>query len=254
MKHFGLFREEMQNDESDHISWSDNDVDFDPSSITEKNIKPGSYDAPVHEDPKMTHYGHEDSFVQHAATFTPEHLRQIGRYKYRFDTEFNGLIRKNKGDLDKTVKTQAKIGLKPLSVVRSKFDHLDHVTSHVTSSDIAGYRGTEHLDMTKMKPGQRFTDHGYTGISRDPGIARDYSSPETEEDTGHTHIFKVHVPAGSRGYHLDRHDDEKLNPKWHEHEFLLSRGSTFEVTHHSRGEYEGQKYHVVHVKVVGQRS
>ena len=58
------------------------------------------------------------------------------------------------------------------------------------------------------------------------------------------YIFKIHVPKGSKGHYLDH----QHNAHDHEREFLLHRGTTFKVTHHSSDD----DHHFIHVKVVKQ--
>ena len=74
------------------------------------------------------------------------------------------------------------------------------------------------------------------------------SNYDIETDPNHKNsklsVFSIHVPKGTKGHYID-HRKSQFSL---EREFLLHRGTTFKVTHHSVDD----KHHYIHVKVVKQ--
>lgn len=144
---------------------------------------------------------------------------------------------------------------------KEKYDALDKVTSHHTVEDLHVYRGFDPYQSRKglkkifpqdMKPGFTFKDHGYTSTSLNASAPRSHSNGMHEDREEKIYglpktrksIFKIHLPKGTKGHFIDHED----NPYQHEQEFLLHRGSTFKVTHHS----VDNDTHFIHVKLVAQ--
>ncbi|SRR6266550_5896859 len=137
---------------------------------------------------------------------------------------------------------------------------LDAVTDRPMKTAFTAYRGFASFGdrVQHMKPGQTFTDHGYTGTTLSPAAAHYFSG---ETDSGQRHIAKIHIPAGTKGHYLPASSDE--HP--YEKELLLHRGTQFKVLKHTNVEDQStwktasgariggkKKMRVTHLEVVGQ--
>ena len=189
--------------------------------------------------------------AKHRATLSPRQNLAHRMYKSVTDS-FNRPLRDNYDDGSKTIRMGgSSIGLdKPVDPeFRENVDHMDTVTSLPTKEPMIMYRGIgRSVNPSKLKPGDKFTDHGYTGLSRYKHIAALYGTKNGE----HTTIAKVHIPAGSHGHLLDHPDISSSHQ--YEGEYTLRRGNQMEVTKHTThvDPESGAKYHMVHMNLIGQ--
>lgn len=137
---------------------------------------------------------------------------------------------------------------------------MEHVTSTPTTERMNVYRGLDrHSQLHTLAPGDHFVDHGFTGTSLKRSSAHDFGGQHYAGDEGIPHdladhhmLARIHVPAGTKGHYLD------AQPNVHndEHEFLLHRGTKFQVTGHSKSQIQHgnfiHKLHIIHMRVVGQ--
>lgn len=244
-----------------HFSWDQGDLDYEPNpairyepNITEDAGKkmvrdwsnPIRHERHLESDSRGNNSGsilnHTDhlSMSQHALSFKDNHRKSIDYYK-NYSPHVNGPLRTGvyramHGDEE---------GL-------SKHEHapyvkdLDHVTSHVMMNNHVTFRGmTKRYDPVTLRPGDHMTDYGYTGTSHSAGIADDFSHKgPTATGEMKMRMFRIHMPAGTKAYHMDRHE----NDHDHEQETLLHRGTKFRIGDHH--DYYG--HHVVDLHVVSQ--
>lgn len=145
------------------------------------------------------------------------------------------------------------------------YDALDRITGKPTKTDMHVYRGFSDFPVHEMKPGTEFTDHGYTGTSRNVRTATSFSHL-TSGSKPMEHIARIHVPAGTKAHYLDHPTAEQPSGSMHsrENEILLHRGTRFRVMGHSEIDRETARnfvgghsdlalpMRIVHLKVVGQ--
>ena len=133
---------------------------------------------------------------------------------------------------------------------------MDYNTSLKTKEPMTLYRGSTNksFPVFHMEPGTEFTDHGYHSGSLEKGIAHGWGAvnPALGEGNYKT-VAKINIPAGTQGHLLDLPDHEShINE---EGEFVLHRGTTFRVTHHTvHTDAEGRNYHITHMDVIGQHA
>lgn len=206
-----------------------------------KPPKPGQTFSPKLEE----HHKHSDvvdHFYDHSVKVEDRNMtRHIEHYK-EDSYELNGQLRENKGRI--------KAGYGFENFKRG----LDKITSHRTSQDYTVFRGIhtnkdihglvpvikgKPTRFHDMKPGQEFTDHGYTGASLSPTRAQGFSHNSKD-------VFRIHVPKGSMAHYFDAHS----NSHAHEKEMVLHRGSRFRVKGHTQGE-NGE--HIIDLHLVRQR-
>ncbi len=219
---------EEKNDRKDHLSWNNtNDLD-----TTKKKLKE-DLDHPSLSKEQI------DSFHEHRKSFNNQHAHYLGRYKDQ-SSVFNQAHR-----LKSKVKKER---------FKDMTKHMDHITSQKIKHPMEVHRGFgSDFDVTKLKTGSHFTDHGYTGTSLSKHIASGFADgsydPETKKYS--KHLAHIHVPAGAKGHYLDLenhpHSNKSFLGKESEHEFLLHRGTKFKVGHHEKDK-EGN--HIVHLHVV----
>jgi hypothetical protein len=220
-------------DRKDKFSWSDDDVEHHPKKVEEKTF----------EKPEDHHSYGNSSDHQH-----PDHLRQFAAH----DRSIKGVKRESlehyKGSGYRGINRHLRTGVADAwenpHETKKHIKNLDHITSHQTEHPIHVYRGIdhEHSNFHKLKPGDSFTDHGFTSTSHKHGVAKGFTS-STE------HVMKIHLPKGTKAHHLD-HSNGHSNAG--EGEILLHRGTKFHVTHHSKDENSG--VHYVHVTAVSPTS
>lgn len=204
-----------------------------------------------------------DHYKAHHDTLNGADRKYIGSYK-RQSSETNGKLRAKRdprmiGDLKKEIAKSP------------KYKALDKITSHPTKEHMVVYRGydyalsrKDYIPHTKgfgqFKKGFTFKDHGYTGTSLNAETARTHSKgshTEGWDDSPNANnygnrknhkraIFAIHLPKGTKGHYFDHHENEYDS----EQEFVLHRGTSFKVTHHSQDD----DTHFIHVKVVHQES
>lgn len=167
---------------------------------------------------------------------------------------------------------------------------LEKVTGIETPRDMHVFRAVyPSSNIHRLLPGQKFTDHGFTGTSLSHHVALGFtgyghgpivdlkiSGVEKENqgfgqksygDTGappELHgvpiVARIHVPAGTKGHYVDVEGDSEHS---HEQEFLLHRGTTFQVDRHSLVRRDGvlnlrnmgswaPGIHVIHMSVLHQ--
>lgn len=181
-----------------------------------------------------SHSDTEDHFEHHNININSKHIKAIHDYK-RDSSEINETLRNSKGKRTPDYKKE-----------------LDHVTSHTTTKPMTVYRGIHDSEFHSKKVGTTFTDHGYTGTSIKPHVARGFAHDakydEEHYDKTKTQgsIFRIHMPAGTKAHYLDMHN----GPCASEHEVLLHRGTKFKIKGHSEDEH-GKR--VIDLHVVGQR-
>ena len=237
-----------QRDRKDRFRWNDNEIVRSEKPVNEE-AAPKSI-SHIEELQKTRGSDHEEEFAEHAKSFTNEHVRYIGAYK--FDSDINRPLR---------------AGHKPENLAdsdRVHIEHLDHVTSHVLTKPMTVFRGFHDKGdaIHNMEPGSEFHDRGFVSTSMNPQVAVQNFTDQKIVHAGdgedariedHRHIAQIHVPAGMRGYHLDRHQNtSQYHDNGEEEEVLLPRKTRFRVTGHSHYQAEGHKhYHVVHLEVIG---
>jgi hypothetical protein len=187
------------------------------------------------------------SMALHAETFDTDHARTISEYK-EMSSRINVPLRTGHHP-DRPEKIgdgwEHKKWINKDAHAHYVND-LDHITNHALPRDHVAFRGaTRRWNLEKMPPGHEFIDHGFTGTSHDPKIGADFSHRADWGATrGKYHLFRVHMPAGTKAYHMDRHENDFDTEK----ETLLARGTKFRVgDHHSY-----RDAHVVDLHVVSQ--
>lgn len=149
---------------------------------------------------------------------------------------------------------------------------LEKATSVGTPKDMHVFRGIyPQAGIHRLKEGQKFTDHGFTGTSFSASTAGGFGGAHGPIDqnsssfysklkhkdsgapwemAGHGIIARIHVPEGTHGHFLDVNNDSEHS---YEEEFLLHRGTTFQIDRHEIGPYlNGRPQHVIHMSVVHQ--
>lgn len=251
-------------DRSGHLSWGVGDVEW-----TRKG-KPIKEEAPVKpktdlnysEAPEEHHADHsidgEHYEHQHAHRDTFSKAMDTAAYHYK----------DNSGALNKPLRQ----GAPGTERAKTHIPLMDKVTNHPTSEHMHVYRGFEsgRVDFSKLKVGDVIHDKGFTGTSLHKRVAHGFSNQASLQ---HDHlgnrisvrqVAKIEVPKGSKGHHLDMqmnasHKESQPYPCSDEHEFLLKRGSHFQITGHSKmsemhpddNNYE-RHYHMIHMKLIKQ--
>lgn len=176
---------------------------------------------------------------------SPQHEKAIETYTGTGHHNINAGLRSTKGD-------PSGISNKKLA---AHVPHLDSITSQPTGHSFHVYRGASKEVLRHLKTGSSFTDHGYTSTSLDPDIGRDFAHHERDENgDGHHHILKIHVPAGTKGHYVAPHSNSS-----YENEFLIHRGTTYQVHHieHSSHQepFDDKKHHThtYHLTIHGQQ-
>lgn len=247
------FKEWLKNPEVDskkdgdrkhHWAWSIDDIQIvDP---LKEDVRTGaSFSNPFKHDyhfrfhntnnMRGTQIGEADiaSHTAHARTFNYDHLNSILKYKGNSHMINNPL---------RGMKPKYGLNIEPQNHAEH-LANLDHVTSHQLVRSHVVFRGaTSRLPIEHLEHGQQFVDHGYTGTSHDWVTGSSYG--DLDEHSGKAKMFRIHLPAGTKAYHLDNHE----NAFQDEHETLLARGTRFQVGRH----HEYAKHHVVDLHVVGQ--
>lgn len=192
----------------------------------------GTHDNPakVNYNDIQMHHTHEEAtkaFEKHGMNLENHHRDSIKGYKSS-SYEINTDLRHSKG---RTPGRDRKVFQR----------HLDHVTSGTTTQHMTVYRGIHDREFYNKPVGTKFTDHGYTGTTLNPDIARDFA-----KDYPKTGLFRIHVPQGSKAHYFDMHN----NNHQHEREMVIHRGTQYKIMKHSVDE-RGNR--VIDLHVVGQR-
>lgn len=185
-----------------------------------------------------------------------DNYRAVSSYKVW--SSVNGVLRKAKrvgGSLHPRSIPHPENVLTPpptLDRIKKHVAGLDRVTSYNTRVSSHYYRGIDRLSGIHLKkPGEEFIDHGYTGTSRSPDVAIDFSG---EHHGGPLHgyriLARIHVPPGTKGHYLEQNKD--FAEDFGEKEFLLHRGTRFRVTGHSVMDHPHSRVHIMHMTVAGQ--
>ena len=186
MDKFKDFADKKKQEEADkkraksgHLSWKVSDVEFHDEG--EKK--------PVNEKQNLVNPRSDlqkkkaDRLDQRAAT-KPYHSDHPDQLPLKFKGDTNEPMRASKG--------------------RKNSDHkkeLDHITSHTTKQPMTVYRGIHSEEFHNKKVGSTFTDHGYTGTSIAPHVARGFAHDadfsHSVDERGHR-VIDLHV-VGQRG-------------------------------------------------------
>ncbi len=220
-----------------HFSWeTDQEVEIIKSPKKHTETKPPKKKLKEDLDHPSLSKEQIDSFHEHRKSFNPEHGEFLRRYKGA-SSRFNRSHRNKDSNLSAHYKEMT--------------DHMDHVTSQKQSHPIEGYRGfSEKFGVHKLKPGDHFVDHGYTGMSLSKETAKQFADDihEPEHQRHIKRLAHIHVSKGVKGHYLDlennRHSSSHFLGADSEHEFLLHRGTKFRVGNHERDE-EGN--HIIHL-------
>lgn len=231
-----------QRDRKDRFCWKGDEIVRSEKPVNEE-AAPKSI-SHIEDLQKTRGSDHEDEFAEHAKSFSNDHLKHIGMYKN--SSAINDFLRS---------------GSTLYESHRDHIEHLDHVTSHVLTKPMTVFRGFQEksAEFHAMAPGTEFHDNGFVSTSVSPhvvstnfGYGKVISNGVMFEN--HKHIAQIHVPAGMRAYHLDRHSGSNpYHNNGSEEEVLLPRNTRFRVTGHSHYVSENgyQHHHVVHLEVIG---
>lgn len=253
MKRFKKWKKDVI-DRKNHLSWGPDDLEISslayepnvdedsqgfsgPHDFANPKVHSKGIENDTHGDNSGSILGPRDnlSMSEHASTFNAHHIESIEQYKMQSkiinDPFRTGINRPQHNELMDHSEHQFHV------------KNLDHVTSHRMPNDHVTFRGVDDRwhEAEKLKPGDHIFDRGYTGTSHVPSVASDFAAASA---TGHKPIFRIHMPAGTKAYHLDRHESGHE----HEQETLLHRGTKFRVGDHHR--YD--KHHVIDLHVVSQ--
>ena len=252
-----LIEDENENEGGEHLDrfgryvWGEEDIRFaDPhSTLRSRHIQVFDPKARhlVEESthgreylPDTLHHldGNSEAFRRHEETFEPHHVEAIKNYVA------SSLINRGLRQPDRWTHTPEQ---------KKLIEHLDHVTSSTLTHPVTVYRGFDHHHAPSNLPvGSEFSDHGFVSTTHNPQVAGMFIPSASPIK----HIAQIHVPAGMRGYHLDR--AEGLDQE--EGEFLLPRGTRFRVVGHERGLSkisademleDPRPIHVTHLEVIG---
>jgi hypothetical protein len=243
-------------DRQDRFQWKADQVEFHPKKIDEK-----TFEAPIKE-PHWADEHHSSSsapsiparkqFDAHAKAIEDEHkkhdhsksisrLTSISMYKGAGHHEINDHLR------DITSSPWAK----PNEKTPHHIKNMEHVTSHPMTHEMHVYRGIhpEASGFHKLKPGDEFTDHGFTSTSMDHHVAHAFGADDGDDASGKPthHVMKIHLPKGTLAHHLDAHKGDHAK----EQEVVLHHGTRFKVSHHSYD--KDTQTHYLHASVVGQK-
>ena len=104
--------------------------------------------------------------------------------------------------------------------------------NHQLEEDVTVYRGIA-IPGSQLKPGQVFTDHGFISTDISGSTAKGFSGGQT--------FMVIHAPKGTKGVYKHNQHSEK--------EFLMQRGTTFQVVGKVIGDGGKEAWHV---KVIAQ--
>lgn len=185
----------------------------------------------------------------HGKRLSDEHVRELEIYKSN-SRHLNDDLRNSENHTESgTIKHPYSRAIR----------RMDHVTSHVLKNNYNVYRGFgDHSEHIKdLKPGDTFTDHGYTGTTTNEHIGMQWSFLHYDPQGSYHHVAKIHVPKGTKGHYLDMHENDYNN----ENELTLHRGTKFQVIKHShelrQDPYDSSNeskipFLITHLKVIGQ--
>lgn len=225
-------------DQEQHLVWSENDIgQFEPTFLIEKRIFVGSLENPVKDDDsnKKTQIL-LDEFKRHTGNLKLSHRMSMFFYK------------KNSYNINYPLRSRSNKS----PIYQHHINKLDEVTDHATEQpSFHVYRGLKSHELSKkFKVGTVFKDNGFVGTSLSPDIARSFAPPIFSHYSDPTlpnyvqHVAKIEIPPGTKGHYLDTEE----TPFKREKEFLLKRGTRFQVTGHSIHD----NIHTIHMKVHSQ--
>jgi hypothetical protein len=236
--------EKPKEDRSDRFIYKDGDVEHHPKKIDEKTFYEPEDHHSFGNSTDHQNKEHLDQFRAHAAPIEKagatrdrytakkgSKLESIHHYKASgympINKHLRGVSNYSKDDPDYHKE------------ILKHIKNLDHVTSHKTTVPMHVFRGipASKSGFHKMKPGDSFTDHGFTSTTHKRSIADNFTG--SNED-GY-HVMKIHLPKGTRAHHFDAH----RNTNDQEGEVVLHRGTKFHVSHHSHDPHTNTHY--IHV-------
>ena len=236
-----------QRDRKDRFRWKGDEIVRSEKPVNEEAAPGPKLISRVEDLQKTKGSDHEDEFAKHAKSFSKDHLKHIGMYKN--NSAINDFLRSNSTLYESD---------------RDHVKHLDHVTSHVLRKPMTVFRGFEDYGpkIHALKVGDEFHDKAFVSTSMNPHtVAKEFAEPKIVQSgrgksarfEAHFHIAQIHVPAGMRGYHIDRHQNtSKYHKNGEEEEVLLPRNTRFRVMGHSHYQTEDHDhYHIVHLEVIG---
>lgn len=180
------------------------------------------------------------NFNNHRKSFTKDHAEAMAKYKR--GSAGNDALRTNAEEKNNHAQTHK---------------HLDHVTNQALLHPTTVYRSFgREFDHSPLKPGHTFTDHGYTGTTPDPTVAKKYAgegyggwgAKETK------HIAAIHLHPGVKAHYLDlpNHPMSQTTHFTGDKELLLHRGTTFKVHHVEDIKHKDGPMKFYHLHVAGQ--
>lgn len=270
-KNFVKKEKEKEPDRSAHFLWRDGDiVPLEKKEIQEKHdLGDNSFDNPKivftsrakhdrHTDYERQLDPHLHKYAAINSTFNDDHRRMLSTYK--IDSEpLNSRLR-NK---DRHENGQI---LVPYQSHLKDYADLDHATSNTIDHHFFAWRGLYPHVARQMETGKIWQDHGYTGLSLSRttagGFAGLHDNPKVREKVNNSPVImaRVHITPGTKGFYINH---SKAYPLSHEKEFLLHRGTQFQVIGHSINHYPktksflghdidyGQTQHIIHLRTVG---
>ncbi len=108
------------------------------------------------------------------------------------------------------------------------------IKAHTISSPITVFRGISTQVAKNLNPGTTFIEKGYSSTTVDKELADHYANGGV--------TAQIDVPAGAHGIYSESDLFWADRPRANEREFLLPRGTTYEVT--------GREGRVVHMRVL----
>ena len=243
----------------DRFTWKEGDV-----TVTKaKGLKEAEEHHGTWENPRTDHVTHRDEDKPHWNDYkhqtnnhekyrkeTEEHLSsEAEKHAKTFSDEHHAARKYYKADSGEINMAHRHIPQEHLAEhIKEKTKNLDHITSQKTSKDMHVYRGFSGHEIHKLQHGDTVHDKAYVSTSVSHATARQLfasAHPTKYDTTTHKHVLaKIHVPAGTKGYHIDHHEDHENAG---ESEFLLHRGTHFKVTGHSHD--PATHTHYVHMTV-----
>jgi hypothetical protein len=234
-----------------HMAWRAVDVEIHHSPVGESFSQPSTLpelghdfhsaphikDMPDEIPMRMDFFGHGHMIE------SDENLKKmLARYKVSSEDYNHGLrntyYHKGVGEEHRIVP--------PMSL--DHYHMMDKIADHSVPRTYSVYRGFgREFPIHHLKPGAYVHDHAYVSTSFSKHQSRIFGA---HNGYGMLSMARIEVPAGTRGFHVDH----VTNPYDHENEFLLHRGTTFQVYGHSThtNPHSGSNLHLVHMRVVNQ--
>jgi hypothetical protein len=229
--------------------WKDTDVEIHKPKINEKTFEKPEVDLDVHKN-HLTR-DHTDQFSNHHADIEYEHEQHVKKHGYDDGRSPRVSINHYKENGHETINDRLRYHPHLLDDDnKHHIKNLDHVTNHPIEHEMHVFRGIPsiHSKFHDMKPGDEFTDHGYSSTSMKHDTAHGFGEHTTynakTRPTKTNHVMKIHLPKGTRAHHFDAHSNANSG----ENEVVLHRGTRFRVSHHS---VDDAGSHTVHVTAIG---